>query len=108
MMSQQKRDVCVRQPTRAAVLVVLVHGDLPVENLGLDLAAESVQGDVVLHELLHLELVREVERGAKPASLCDCEPNNAAPSAELESCGRTRVSVIPTETFLHGVAAAPR
>jgi hypothetical protein len=58
----------------------------------------------VLHELLHLQLVREVERGAKRAPLCDCEPNDSASSAELQSSrgmsvsdtDRTRLDCCPT------------
>lgn len=63
----------------------LYFTDLPVEDLGLDLAVEAVQGDVVLHERLHLELVREVEWGTETASLRDCEPNDAASGTKLKS-----------------------
>ena len=57
---------------------------LPVENPPLDAVLESVQGDVVLHELLHLLLVRHDERSTKSATtFCDGETDNATPRAEL-------------------------
>lgn len=58
---------------------------VPVENLGPDAVIEAVQGDVVLHERLHLDYVGDVHRVIESAAAsCDGEPDDATPGAELE------------------------
>ena len=59
---------------------------LPVEYPPFDAVLESIQGNVVLHELLHLLLVRHHERSAESATtFCDGKTDNTTPRAELQS-----------------------
>lgn len=60
----------------------------PVEDFGSDTLIEAVQGDVVLHERLHLDHVGNVQGVFQTlAASCDRESDDAAAGAELKSGG---------------------
>ena len=58
---------------------------LPVEDHGLDLVIEAIQGGVVCHELFHLQLVCDVHGSFKAAAFGNCKSDKATASANLES-----------------------
>ena len=66
---------------------------LPVQNHGFDLVIEAIQGDVVCHELFHLQLVRDVHGGFKAAGFGNCKADQATAGANLESGGKGDMSV---------------
>lgn len=66
--------------------------DVPVEDPCLDLTVEAVQGDVVLHELLHLELVSEIEGCPEATTLGNGEADESTSGAELETAEEVSIS----------------
>jgi len=66
--------------------------DVPIEDPCLDLAVEAIQGDVVLHELLHLELVSEIEGCPEATPLGNGEADEPTSGPELETADEICIS----------------
>jgi hypothetical protein len=66
--------------------------DVPVEDPCLDLTVEAIQGDVVLHELLHLELVSEIEGCPETTPLGNGEADESTSGPELETADERGIS----------------